>query len=213
MGLFSVFNAAVCSETAPWQWSTNMENTTLKKPRDPPRMSQSARESPAANKSPVPPRLPAPTRQTGHHMSSQRPGGLILVFVSRALSSRGTLWQLSTLHSPDHRQAPKPLTPPSPLLPLPAPQDLAVPTLFLELICEVLGELVALSQGHKAVEALALEGVGVADHGGLGHGRVLHQGRLHLRRAQQVAWKRGEGKALHTCSKSPEAVKGPKLQI
>lgn len=118
------------------------------------------------------------------------------------------------LHSPDHRQAHKPLTPPSPVLPpLPTPQYLAVATLFFELICEVLGELVALSQGHKAVEALALQGVGVADHGSLSHGRVLHQCRLHLRCTQQVAWKQGGGKALHTCRERPEAVKGPKLQI
>lgn len=99
------------------------------------------------------------------------------------------------------------------LPPLPTPQYLAVATLFFELICEVLGELVALSQGHKAVEALALQGVGVADHGSLGHGRVLHQRRLHLRCTQQVAWKQGGGKALHTCRERPEAVKGPKLQI
>lgn len=117
------------------------------------------------------------------------------------------------LHSPDHRQAPKPLTPPAPVLPLPAPQYLAVATLFFELICEVLGELVSLSQGHKAVEALALQGVGVADHCGLSHRPMLHQGRLHLRCAQQVAWKQGGGRDLQTCRNRPETVKGPELQI
>lgn len=88
------------------------------------------------------------------------------------------------------------LNPSIPCPPLPAPQHLAAATLSFELIWEVLGELVALSQGHKAVEALALQGVGVAHHGSLSHRRVLHQGRLHLCCAQQVAWKQGGGRAL-----------------
>lgn len=181
---------------------------------------QSARESPAANKSllstPVPPR--AASSHKAEVASHEQPKAGRTNFNLCQPCSLIKRHLVAVVHAvfPDHRhllQAAEPLTPPSPVLPLPAPQYLAVVTLFFELIHEALGELVALSQGHEAVEALALQGVGVADHGSLSHCRVLQQGRLHLCRAQQVACKQTGGRALQTCTKTPEALKGPELQI
>jgi hypothetical protein len=40
---------------------------------------------------------------------------------------------------------------------------------------------------HKGFDPLALDGVGEADHGALGHGRVAQERRLHVRGADAVA--------------------------
>lgn len=48
-------------------------------------------------------------------------------------------------------------------------------TLLLELLSKGRGEAMALPESDKAVETLALYRVGVADHGCLSNGLVLHQ--------------------------------------
>lgn len=62
-------------------------------------------------------------------------------------------------------------------------------TQCLELLHQHVGELHAVFEGDEAVETLALYFVGSAHHSGFCHGRMLHQSRLYLCRAHQVAWR------------------------
>ena len=52
---------------------------------------------------------------------------------------------------------------------------------------QLLARLVARLQRDERLDHLARHRIGLADHAGLGHGRVLHQRALHLERADQVA--------------------------
>lgn len=61
-------------------------------------------------------------------------------------------------------------------------------TLFFELGLQGAVEADSIGERDKAVETLPLDRVQPAHHCCLGHRRVLSQGRLHLRRAQQMAW-------------------------
>jgi len=57
-----------------------------------------------------------------------------------------------------------------------------LPDLFFEGADELLGVGLAFTgvDQHVAVDALPLDGMGVAHHGGLGHGFVRHQCALHF---------------------------------
>ena len=56
-----------------------------------------------------------------------------------------------------------------------------------QLLAQLLARLIALDQRDVAVDALALDVVRIADHGGLGHLGMRDQRQFHLRRAEPVA--------------------------
>ncbi|CUH54119.1 hypothetical protein SHM7688_03589 [Shimia marina] len=56
-----------------------------------------------------------------------------------------------------------------------------------QLFHQLLRGLLIVHQGDIAIDALALDVMRIAHHGGLGHGRMGHKGAFHLRRAHAVA--------------------------
>lgn len=65
-------------------------------------------------------------------------------------------------------------------------------TLLFERCLQLAVEGDALAERDETVQTLSFDGVGFSHHRGLGDVLVLHEGRLHLRRAQQVTCGGGE---------------------